>query len=379
MTKTPNFMEKSEDTVHLRSLVEQLVAVQQWHGEYADVLCPWEHDARLYINGTIPYLHCLHQRCASDVAAVNAELREATSDTLGGNDISLPLSAEEKAERERRKRLRRIKATAKNRLLSELLRKPEIIEEEWLRISPLRLGNINIKDHWKSMLEGLFLVDSEMGPTHHDIWIGELWETGSSEYKDRFRPCKEWLKCTSCPGPHISLGFFKTGSTSRNKESIVWQRFIVAESDSLSKGQFGNIINYVQHHLKLRAIVDTGGKSLHAWFDEPRPPKINFKIPSRPKDDDKKSPVEKLNLLKEWQRKHGRLYKSHDRAWKLHFQRRLELLALMEGLGCDPAMFRLASIARLPGCERIDSDGDRTGRWQRLLYLDPTTPLIKRS
>jgi len=85
--------------------------------------------------------------------------------------------------------------------------------------------------------------------------------------------------------------------------------------------------------LTLRAVVHTGGKSIHCWFDFPRYGS-------------------------------GNAYNTNR-----------ELHAILAGLGCDPAMFRRAAIARLPGCRRTDKDGNLTDKWQRLVFLNPKYPI----
>jgi hypothetical protein len=106
---------------------------------------------------------------------------------------------------------------------------------------------------------------------------------------------------------------------------------LVIESDSLPLEGFGNVVMFVAEHMKLelRAVVFTGGKSVHCWFD--------------------------YNYL---------LFLGNT-----HYHR--ETLAVLTGLGCDPKMFGLASTTRMPGCERMDNDGRPTGNWQRLVFLDP--------
>jgi hypothetical protein len=49
-------------------------------------------------------------------------------------------------------------------------------------------------------------------------------------------------------------------------------RFLVVESDTLTKDQVGAVFAYLHRRLRYRLhyIIDMGGKSLHAWFDAPR-------------------------------------------------------------------------------------------------------------
>ena len=47
---------------------------------------------------------------------------------------------------------------------------------------------------------------------------------------------------------------------------------MVVESDTLSRDEVGEIFGYLRRrlHYGLHCIVDTAGKSLHAWFDAQR-------------------------------------------------------------------------------------------------------------
>lgn len=160
-------------------------------------------------------------------------------------------------------------------------------------------------------------------------------------YRDRFRYVVNWLKESECPGPMICPATFadnwQTGRSidgHRVKELVGERSYIVCESDTLSIEVFGRVIFYLTTFLTLRAVVHTGGKSIHCWFDYPR-----FSSSGSP------------------------------------FNARRELHAILEGLGCDPAMFGWASTARLPGCRRADKDGTLTDQWQRLIYLNPKYPV----
>jgi hypothetical protein len=52
---------------------------------------------------------------------------------------------------------------------------------------------------------------------------------------------------------------------------VLQKKFLVIESDILNKSQMGSVIAWCRQFMRLRAIVDTGGKSLHGWFDQPEP------------------------------------------------------------------------------------------------------------
>lgn len=93
------------------------------------------------------------------------------------------------------------------------------------------------------------------------------------------------------------------------------QRYLVVESDSLTKDQVGAIFRWLDQavDLSLRAVVDTAGKSLHGWFEFPTPDALT------------------------------------------------ELKIMLPALGCDSKMFGSSQPCRLPG-------GLRNGHIQKLIY-----------
>jgi hypothetical protein len=108
---------------------------------------------------------------------------------------------------------------------------------------------------------------------------------------------------------------FKPGSHSRCDANVITRRYLVLESDTLDKNQVCAVFKWMEQFGRLRAIVDTAGKSLHGWFEVP--------------DNDVLG----------------------------------ELAIILPALGCDPALFGLSQPCRMPGASR-------DGRIQSLLYLD---------
>ena len=88
-----------------------------------------------------------------------------------------------------------------------------------------------------------------------------------------------------------------------------------ARSDSLAKLEVLAVFNWMRAFARLRAVLDTGGKSLHGWFDFPAEQELR------------------------------------------------ELRVILPALGCDPALFTASQPCRLPGARRGE-------RWQCLLWLD---------
>jgi len=365
----------------LREVVDGLVEVTSWHREFAACLCPacQREDGRLWL-GRYPTVSCFSAGCADFNRQVNAELVERTKQACGRRGLKIKLTREDKAEIARRKDLQVTEAQARNRLLPEMLKRPGVPLEEWQSESPYPLAGVPVSDHWKLLISGLYEPDTERWARLDwlpRIWVGYLEESGGSQFAMNFKTRTEWL-AARCPyGPQISVCVFKPYRTergerfslkdmgSRSKQWVLRKDYLVAESDVLSREQFGHVLHWIKHRSVLRALVDTGGKSLHGWFELPGPPEL-------------KSPPEarwSRFSLDAWRKTHPVESKREDWEQAKFWRDRDKFLAILKGLTCDPNMFRWAATARLPGVERLDDDGNPTGRMQRLLYFDPKYPV----
>jgi hypothetical protein len=110
---------------------------------------------------------------------------------------------------------------------------------------------------------------------------------------------------------------FAPGSFQRSNGNLAGHRFLVIESDTLSRDEVGAIFAYLNRrlHYTLHCVVDTAGKSLHGWFDAPRSAESGARL-------------------------------------------RAGLVAF----GCDPKVFTFSQPVRVPGAFR-------DGRLQRLVWL----------
>ena len=409
-------------TDNIRDLVEGIIEVIRWHNDYADCVCPYGHrDARLYLTGASPYLNCVHEKCRADVAEINAQFKETARATLSPSEWSA-LFKPDKVKEARRKRLTLIRAQARNRLLPHLLKKKQPVAiNDWLARSPFPLAKRDVRDDWSLLIRALYKQRDPAKPVDYFnqsdlLWIGELWESGKPEYRRNFNLVEDWLKYHGSPGSQICVAPFDDtrsykGRSLRDtwKRSKYWaevRKYYVAESDTLSVEQFGIVVTYLQQFSTLRAVIDTGGKSIHCWFDVPPPPRCPVQRPQyaglTPEEHrdfrwaienerwrhDRRASETWTRLTREsneryaafepvleaWNKENAPHLEKHKRQLALHDKRVEELYAVAEGLGCDPLMFRFCPTARLPGCERLDADGQSTGRWQQLLFLNPKYP-----
>jgi hypothetical protein len=253
----------------------------------------------------IPTIHCVHASCANVMKEVNRKLRKAVLD--GTNEKARKLTPEEKeklAARKERERMRERAAKA----LPHLLKTWKWSYNEIIGSSPAILP-VNASEHWKLLL-------SKFAPDDV-IWIGDTFHSGKPEHTTHFKTAADWLKESATPGPFICPATFKNTSHARSNDNVVTRRFLVVESDVLSKDEVGAIFKWLRDAAKLDlvAIVDTAGKSLHGWF-------------AFPADD------EKLDDLK----------------------------LILPAYGCDPKLFTASQPVRLPGAPRND-------KFQKLVYL----------
>lgn len=170
------------------------------------------------------------------------------------------------------------------------------------------------------------------------VYIGERY--GDGILGDTIRPVKEWLVYFENGGetaPHIIpnplTGLWaptKTGAklTLRGDNNIKEFRYCTAEFDNLTHEE--QIRFWTAIKLPITALIDSGGKSIHAWLD-----------------------VSKLAEVKTKEQ------------WETEIKNRLYERLLIP-LGIDGACSNPARLSRLPGHFR-----EEKGRYQRLLWLSP--------
>lgn len=277
--------------------------------------CPGEHlhasgtgskDCVVYLN-KVPTLHCVHQSCRKLVDESNRRLRQAISrgapDGLPQRDLKEVAACIERRQRER-ELVMRTEASRAGILEGHPWPLKAIMEE-----SPYDLSAVPPENGWRFVVS-LFQPNDL-------IWIGNKRSSGF-QYKRNFQTREAWLGNVfgnyqlTCPS------VFKNGTCHRKNENVVARRFLVVESDVLGKNEVGAVFRWLRDSIgmTLRAVVDTAGKSLHAWFDFP--PEEVF----------------------------------------------LELNIILPALQCDKGMFTASQPCRLPGMLR-------DGKIQTLIYLNP--------
>ena len=162
------------------------------------------------------------------------------------------------------------------------------------------------------------------------IWIGNTEDSGMFFNRKNFRPRSEiTFEIAQSLGNYTTASTYQYGTYSRANVNIKSTPFLIVEGDQVlgvpvteedkmkNKLACAAIFRWMSESLKLnlRAVVDSGNKSLHGWFDMPNPDTF------------------------------------------------AELKVVLPAMGCDRAMFKPAQPARIPGVER------ENGNLQSLLYF----------
>jgi hypothetical protein len=259
----------------------------------------------LAIVSGVPTLTCFHQNCRLDVERVNHGLRRAIAkaDVQTPAYMSLPVADQRRRAQEAK---RELAAKARN-WLPGILAGHNWPLEAMREQSPTNLP-ADPATHWRLLL-GLF------GPGDL-VWIGrDVYQSGHQRNRQSFRRAEDWLKCSEAPGLFTCPSVFNLGTFSRCNQEVITRSFLVVESDTLDRDQIGAVFCWLRQYIRLRAVVDTAGKSLHGWFDFPDPELFE------------------------------------------------QLRVVLPQLGCDPAMFKASQPCRLPGALR-------DGNYQRILWLE---------
>lgn len=310
-----------EARVTPKDAAENLLGTIRWEDDETKgfCLCPGAHlhhgraadrDCVVYLND-IPTIFCLHQSCKSEVEEATRALRSAIA---GGQPSELnQRGTSPEAKRRLKEAQRRHQLELRGRSSHEQILK----EHRWIYADIQRdtkdVLASDLTTHGRHILD-LFRPDDV-------VWIGDKYDSGSSRHEQNFKPAEEWLQAGHLSGQLTCPAAFRTGSISRSNDNVLHRRFLVVESDVLSKDEVGAVFRWLRDEvgLNLRAVVDTAGKSLHGWFDYP-----------------KKAVLDQLAII-------------------------------LPQLGCDPGLFRASQPCRMPGALR-------DGKYQKLVYLDKTPP-----
>jgi len=338
-----------------RTIAVQLLGDVTWTTETEGLIqCPGSghhtthtgsKDTMLLLGGASPTIKCFHSRCAGVVSEANARLRSAIAKGEAGGKVE-PLTVGEIVARQRQHDHAEAKREREERLVRETRETlPVILRDfQWSEVDCWEESRIRIEgspeDDAALFLRWMYRPDDV-------VWIGERYDTGKPEHSKHFRTLEQWLQADDVNGPLICPATFLAGVHGRTQANIAARPYLVLEGDAAdavcaekqarkepltdddkerNRAACLAVLNWcrLKARLTLRAVVDSGSKSLHGWFDLPD-----------------EGTLEEMKLA-------------------------------LPALGFDAATLRPAQPVRLPGVRRCE-----TGRWQRLLYLNPK-PLEER-
>lgn len=309
----------------IQQIVERYLSNVEWtEGTRGRCTCPGKHkhthkshrnDCWVFING-VPTVTCLHQSCENEVAGVNDKIRTAWSLYQPPTDPVLLAAATAKAAK---------RHELEDRARSSL---PEVLKQFKWDIDDIAHeddhGSCLHKSATEIFLKSLFAADET-------IWIGEPETTGRPEFWSHFTTRQNWEIGGATTWHYTCASTFKPGTYSRANINVATTPYLIVEGDKVlgkepetdnekleNKNACGAIFNWLRSsvNLKLRAVVDSGNKSLHGWFDMPS--------------------------LAQYE----------------------QLKIVLPAMGCDRAMFKPTQPARLPGVMRDN------GNEQKLLWLN---------
>ncbi|MEO5914424.1 MAG: hypothetical protein ABIS50_09345 [Luteolibacter sp.] len=264
-------------------------------------------DCKVYINSVgrrhVLRLHCFHSSCREIITEVNDALYRIA--TKGGHQPILTGAAEGSPRK-------KLMPTGRSMPFEHLL-DMVLTHYPWpySEISNDPIGRV-LEDPELHFVHLLSLFDDD-----DLVWVGrDIYDSGSPGHKWRFRTPNEWIEEYKRLGPFVCPNPFKPGSISRCEKAVLKRKFLVVESDVLTRDETGAVFRALNEKVcRLRAVVDTANKSLHGWFDYPTIGDA----------------------------------RDHEN--------------LLVSLKCDPSMLNPSQPCRLPGMLR-------DGKYQRLIYFD---------
>lgn len=296
----------------LQEIANKIIGTVQWQSEVLGYTsCPGQahhtgrnaaRDTRVLLD-QVPGVYCLHQSCKTVLDGVNRSLRREIwkfkRGLQGMTDTQIKKrkkSAEDVAMERQMSKKTRLRAEAES-LKSRIFKDYRQTVKNAYLSSPIQLDHTPEQDY--HLFLDLF---------HNDdiIWVGNVTDSRSSDpsYSRYFLPVSEWRKASRPIGQFTTGSVFKNGTHSRSNENVSIRRYLVVESDTLSRDDICAVFNWMSGYNRLLAIIDTGGRSLHGWFEMP-----------------------------------GEIWME-------------KLKVMLPILGCDPALFKPSQPVRIPGAKR---------------------------
>ena len=174
--------------------------------------------------------------------------------------------ARERADRERRLRERGRAEERAHEALPALVARWRWPEDAVWEDSPVRPDGPGSDDP-RGFLTRLF-------PPGATVWTGENWQSGPKHGIGRFLSVGTWTgQPPDVVGPMVAPAAFRPDTLTRSRSAVVASPYVVLDFDECGRAESLAIVRWLREGLgwTLRAMVWTGGKSIHAWFDDPGP------------------------------------------------------------------------------------------------------------
>lgn len=153
--------------------------------------------------------------------------------------------------------------------IKEVIRSKVWTYEDVKASSPLKVNDSNCHD--PRLIINLY-------PKKSVIWTGEQWQSGEKYGQERFKNREVWLDSPSDIGSMITPSTWKPDILSRSIVNVDQNLFTVLDFDELPSFISNDVTlhqlalsvtRWLREELNwtLVTIIDTGNKSLHAWFD----------------------------------------------------------------------------------------------------------------
>jgi hypothetical protein len=225
-----------------------------------------ERDCKLYgIDDGVPTIYCAHKSCKEEITEANHRFRAATGKAecithRNHGSSSIPATWEPPS---RTKALALIDIEAEQSAIDAAAAIPEIVDGFGWDFSDSATIPSDPTSQYEAFLD-LWKPDDW-------LWIGDnKWSGPWCNYA--FATAAQWRgRGPSEQGVQTSFCSYKPGSLERANANVLRRPFLVFEIDTHVKYIQAAIINWIRSPLglglPLRMVCDTGGKSLHAWFD----------------------------------------------------------------------------------------------------------------
>lgn len=177
-------------------------------------------------------------------------------------------------ERRRQTDAKSLTDTAKSTRSKIIARHPWTLADVW-ESSPQRIECPLVESDPRHFIGSLFQHDA-------NVWAGGVHHSGA-QHADHWHTAADWQNAPSV-GPMVSPAIWKPGTFSRSAENVAAAPFVVLDFDGFD-GICPKTPSEIQSHVRaslalarwiredlhwqLAAIVWTGAKSLHAWFNTP--------------------------------------------------------------------------------------------------------------